>query len=162
MLSSTIDEGRGEVTKRFLKKIDGCIATCLKRRRGGKKEHFSDHELYEKLKLKTDIESVVELKEVEKKIADIAENNYIKIKDELKKLNPNGEGINTKQLWKLKRKMCPRSENAPSAMFDKNGNLQTSDKALQLFKKDTAGTDLLFGVLKLMNMIKRRRSTHTV
>ena len=74
MLSSTIDEGGGgdvhEVTKRFLKKIDGCIATCFKRRRGGKKELFSDHELFEKrrqLKLKTDIESVVELKEVKKK-----------------------------------------------------------------------------------------------
>ena len=41
MLSSTIDEGGGgdvhKVTKRFLKKIDGCIATCFKRRRGGKK-----------------------------------------------------------------------------------------------------------------------------
>ena len=73
MLSSTINEGGGgdihEVTKRFLKKIDGCIATCFKRRMGGKKTHFSDHQLYEKrrqLKLKTDIESVVELKEVEK------------------------------------------------------------------------------------------------
>ena len=74
MLSRPIDDGGGgdvhEVTKRFLEKIDGCIATCFKRRRGGKKEHFSDHELYGKrrqLKLKTDIESVVELKEVEKK-----------------------------------------------------------------------------------------------
>jgi hypothetical protein len=164
------------------------------------------------------------MKEVEKEIAERAENNFKKIKEELEKINHNGEGINAKQLWKLKR-----SQDAPSAMFDKSGNLLTSDKALQgralevfeerlkgnqmeshlkdleqdvntlceirvkitrsnktepwsmeelkdvlkhlekdksrdpegyaneLFKEAAAGTDLLLGVLKLMNMIKKKQ-----
>ena len=234
MISSTINEDGdvNEVTKRFMKKIDGCIAACFKRRRVGKKKDTSEDELHEKrrqLKLKTDDESKAKMKIVEKEIADKAEQNYIKIKDELEKINPNGDGINAKQLWKLKRKMCPKSQDAPSAMLDKSGNLLTSDQALQkralevfedrlkgnemephlkdleldintlceirvnttkynktepwsmdelkdvlkhlendkcrdpegysneLFKEATAGSDLLLGVLKLMNMIKKKQ-----
>ena len=234
MLSSTIDEDGdiNKVTKRFLKKIDGCIAACFNKIRISKKKDQHEDDLYEKrrrLKLKSDDESKTEMKRVEKEIAERADQNYQKIKDELEKINPNGEGINAKQLWKLKRKMCPRSQDAPSAMFDRKGNLLTSDQALQnralevfeerlrgnqieshlkdleqdvntlceirvnitksnktepwsmeelkdvlkhlendkcrdpegyaneLFKEATAGSDLLLGVLKLMNMIKKKQ-----
>ena len=39
--------------------------------------------------------------------------------------------INSKQLWKTKRQLCPRSRDAPSAMTDAKGNLLTSDKVIQ-------------------------------
>ena len=145
-------------------------------------------------------------------------------------MDPNGDGISAKQLWKLKRKMRPKSQDAQSAILDKSGNLLTSDKSLQkralevfeeglkgnqmeehlkdlehdkntlceirvnitksnktepwsmkdlmdvlkylkndkcrdpggygneLFKEDTAGSDLILGVLKLMNVIKKKQS----
>ena len=109
-------------------------AACFKKRRVSNKKDKHEDELYEKrrsLRLRTDDESKEEMKEVEKEIAERAENNFKNIKEELEKINHNGEGITAKQLWTLKRKMCPRTQDAPSAMFDKSGNLLTSDKALQ-------------------------------
>ena len=148
---------------------------------------------------------------------------------ELNKIDPNIKGIDSKQLWKFKKKMCPKSQDAPSAMMDKSGNLLTSNKALQkralevyaerlagneikphlkdlehdrntlceirvklskskinepwsieelkdvlkqlkhdksrdpegyineLFKETTAGSDLVLGLLKLMNLIKKKQ-----
>ena len=83
------------------------------------------------MRLKSDDESKVEMGKVENEIAERANLNYLKIKEELEKMDPNGDGINAKQLWKLKRKMCPESQYAPSAILDKSGNLLTSDKSLQ-------------------------------
>ena len=40
-------------------------------------------------------------------------------------------GISEKQLWKLRKKMCPNNRDPPSAMFDKHGNLVTSDRSIE-------------------------------
>ena len=34
-------------------------------------------------------------------------------------------------MWKLRKKMCPKNRDPPTAMIDKKGNLLTSDKAIQ-------------------------------
>ena len=39
--------------------------------------------------------------------------------------------IDSKQLWKLKKRLCPRLASAPSVMKDASGNLITSEKALK-------------------------------
>ena len=103
MLSSTINED-GDVDKvaeNFLKKIDGCIAACFKKIMVSKKKDKKEDDLYEKrrqLKLKSDDKSKVEMGKVEDEIAERANLNYLKIKEELEKMDPNGDGINAKQL----------------------------------------------------------------
>ena len=142
--------------------------------------------------------------------------------------------MDNKQVWKLKKALCPRTRDAPCAMNDANGNLITSDKALEkralqvyaerlegntvedhlkdlekdtnmlcelrvkvstvnrtepwtmddlmevlkhlkkdksrdpegwaneLFKEETAGTDLVEAILKLMNLIKSKQEYPTI
>ena len=234
MLSSTVDEKDdiNNVIERFMIKVDGCIALNFKKIRKQKKHKTENIDLHDKrrsLKTKTDAESKNELAKVTQELADRAEVNYKKIVEELKKLNPEDKGINAKELWKLKRKMCPKIQDAPSAMTDKSGNLLTSDKALkkralevyadrlegndmkphlqdlerdvdtlcelrvniskskttdpwsmedlkvvlkqlksdksrdpdgyinELFKESVGGSDLVLGILKIMNMIKKQQ-----
>ena len=234
MFSSTVDEEEdiNRVIERFMKKLDGCIALNFKRMRIKKKNMIENGDHYDKrrsLKTKTDAKSKHELALVTQEIADKTESNFQKLKDELNKIDPNNKGIDSKQLWKLKKKMCPKSQDAPSAMMDKSGNLLTSNKALQkralqvyaerlagneikphlkdlehdrntlceirvklskskindpwnieelkdvlkqlkhdksrdpegyineLFKESTAGSDLVLGLLKLMNLIKKKQ-----
>ena len=83
------------------------------------------------LKNKEDAESVNELAKCVETIATAAENNYRKVKDELAKIKPNEGKMDNKQVWKLKKALCPRTMDAPCAMNDANGNLITSDKALE-------------------------------
>ena len=55
----------------------------------------------------------------------MAEDNYKKLKSELDdKLNPSNP-------WKLKKRLCPNSRDPPCAMIDEDGNIQTSDKAIE-------------------------------
>ena len=234
MLSSTVDkeDDIDRVIERFMKKVDGCIALNFEKKRINKKKTQVNHNLHDKrrlLKTKTDAASQLELAKVTQEIADKAESNFMKLKEELQKLDPNNKGIDSKQLWKLKKKLCPKVRDPPSAMMDKSGNLLTSDKALQkraievyaerlegnvimsplknleddvntlceirvkiskskttdpwsledlkevlkqlkpdksrdpdgyineIFKESTAGSDLILGILKIMNMIKKQQ-----
>ena len=48
--------------------------------------------------------------------------------------------MNAKSLWKLKKKLCPKVKEPPTAMLDNKGNLLTSetaiqDRALEVFAK---------------------------
>ena len=137
MLSNTIDEKGDidEVIKRFMKKLIGCIAINFQKKRVTNKVISQKHtDLYERMiyhKSKHDDVSKAELDEVVKEIAKVESANFNKLKDELGKLKKGDDEIDSKQLWKLKRKMCPRSRDAPCAMKDANENLVTSDKALQ-------------------------------
>ena len=220
-----------------MKKVDGFIALNFKKNRINKKKTKDNHMLHDKrrdLKTKTDATSKLELTKVTQDIADQAESNFKKLKDELKKLDPNNKGLDAKQLWKLKKSICPKVRDPPCAMMDKSGNLLTSNKELQkralavyaerlegnvikphlkdleddvntlceirvklskskttdpwsmedlkevlkqlktdksrdpdgyineLFKKSAAGSDLLLGILKIMNMIKKQQIYPTI
>ena len=54
-----------------------------------------------------------------------------KIKEELDIVKTNKGGMNSKQIWSLKRKLCPQSKDPPTAMLDREGNLLTTEKAIQ-------------------------------
>ena len=90
--------------------------------------------MYEKmrvLKNKKDDESQTELAKVIEAIAEYAENNFQKVKDELSKLKTDEGKLNQRQIWKLKKKLCPKLRDPQSAMSYAHGTLITSDKAIQ-------------------------------
>ena len=137
MLSSTIDDSEDidRVTERLLKKIDGCIAINFKKIRiKTQAKDKTEDELYNKmktLKTKDDSESKKQLDEVVEALAEIAENNYKHIKTEMSKVKQIEGKINGKELWKLKKRLCPKSRDPQCAMLDSNGNILTSDEAIQ-------------------------------
>ena len=137
MLSSTVDE-EGDIDKvieRFLKKLNGCIAINFQKKRVNKKVISKKNiDLYDRmrhLKSKDDAVSKVELDAVVEAIAKAESDNFKKLKDELSKLKSADDRVDSKQLWKLKRRLCPNIRDAPCAMNDADGNLVTSDRALQ-------------------------------
>ena len=83
------------------------------------------------LKGKHDQDSKKELDENYKALAQITENNFNKVKEELEKVKTNKGGMNAKQLWKMKTKLCPNKKDPPTAMLDPKGNLLTSNKAIE-------------------------------
>ena len=136
ILSSCISEKGdiNEVINRFIKKLDGCIATNFEKRRVNKDKNMKEDNLYEQMKVlknKTDEESTAKLAKVVEAIAKLAEKNFKMFKDELSKIKPDEGKLSQRELWKLKKKLCPKSRDPQSAMNDSNGNLLTSDKAIQ-------------------------------
>ena len=91
MLSSSIEE-KGDidkVIKRFIKKLNGCIAMTFKKNRVNHDKVNEEDILYDKrreLKGKEDDESKAELENVNKAIAEANTKNFEKLKDELSKL----------------------------------------------------------------------------
>ena len=80
-----------EVINRFIKKLDGCIATNFEKRRVNKDKNIKDDNLYEQMRVlkdKTDKESIAQLAKVVDAIAELAENNFKRVKDELSKIKP--------------------------------------------------------------------------
>ena len=53
-----------------------------------------------------------ELEEVKEAIAQIAENNFVKIKAELDTVKTS-TGFSEKQMWKLRKKTCPYNRDPP-------------------------------------------------
>ena len=170
MLSSSVTE-EGDidtVVNRFMKKLEGCIAINFKKVRVRDNKKQQDNTLYDKMRMlkdKDDPESKIELEKVKIEIAEAASKNFIKMKLELSKIKP-GEGkIDSKQLWKLKKKLCPRSRDALSVMNDKNGNLISSEKAskeraLEVYKERLQGNNIeshLEGLEKDTNLLCKIR-----
>ena len=151
MLSSIFDskDDLDILTKRFQKKLDGCIAKSFRKIRMTQKSDSEDdlHDQMRKLKTKSDEKSKAKLQEVLAKIADNAKNNFNKVKAEIDKLKPNGNGMNSKKLWQLKKRLCPNSRTPPTAMKDSKGNLITEDeaikeRALEVFEKRLEGNEM--------------------
>ena len=88
------------------------------------------------LKTKTDQESKDNLETVIKDLAIEAEENFNKVKEELEKVKTNKGGMNSKQIWSLKKKLCPKSKDPPTAMLDSKGNLLTAENAIQSRAKE--------------------------
>ena len=133
---STIFESSDDtniLTERLVKKINGAIATNFSKRRiSFKSEETKDDKLYDikrELKGKTDADSKAKMKEVTDSLAEVAEQNFKKLKEELSKMKATGV-VDAKQMWKLRKKMCPKSRDPPTSILDKHGNLLTSDEAI--------------------------------
>ena len=106
----------------------------FKKRRVGIKKHDEKDSLYSRMRVlkgKEDDESKTELEAVVKAIADIAETNFNKLKQHLNKMKADDGAVIAHEMWKLRKKMCPKNRDPPTVMSDKNGNLLTSDKAIQ-------------------------------
>ena len=136
MLSSSIDD-KGDIDKvinRFIKKLNGCIATNFDKRRINKDKDNKEDDLYSRMRLlknKNDDKSITELNEVIKAIAETADTNFQNIKDELNKMKLDERKLDSRQLWKLKNFFSPKFQDPRSAMEDAHGNLLTSHKATQ-------------------------------
>ena len=132
------DEDLNISANRFMKRLDKMINACFKKIRIGKP--LVNHEvnkLFERrknLKNKDDPKSQLELVKVENKLSEMcAEENLKKIKEEVEGINCETGGVNSGNLWKLKKKLCPKSRDPPTAMKDEDGNLVTSsDKILDI------------------------------
>ena len=137
MLSSVFDSNDNIdiQTDRFLKKLNGCISMSFKKIRINQNKAATKSErLHEKmttLKAKTDQKSKEELEAVVKDLAIEAEENFNKVKEELEKVKTNKGGMNSKQIWSLKKKLCPKSKDPPTAILDSKGNLLTAENAIQ-------------------------------
>ena len=113
MLSSTVND-KGDIDKvfdRFIKKLEGCIATNFQKQRVKKINNHIEDNLYEKmrcLKGKDDPESIAEMAKVVETIAEAANNNVKLIKHELSKMKTDESKLDARQVWKLKKKFCPR------------------------------------------------------
>ena len=122
-------------TEKFIKKLNDCIYQSFKKIRITERQNKEIQELFDKRKIlrgKNDETSKIELKEVESKLAEkCAETNYLKIKEELGRINCEEGGVNSGYLWKLKKKLSPKCRDPPTAMFDNHGNLVTDIKQIQ-------------------------------
>ena len=61
----------------------------------------------------------------------MAEENYLKIKEEIKDMDSDEGGMNTGKLWNLKKKISPRQQEPPTAMVESTGNLVTSSEGIK-------------------------------
>ena len=136
MLSSVFDsnENMNVLTNRFIKKLDGCIKVNFKKVRLNRNKPTQYENLYNQLrelKGKEDKESINQIKKVIEAIAKEAEKKYDKVVEELKTMKPDGGKINSHKFWNLKKKICPKSKDPPSAMIDKDGNLLTTHEDIE-------------------------------
>ena len=122
-------------TKKFIKRLDGFISQAFNKIRLSSRKNDKIGNLLDRrraLKNKLDDESKKELDKVEIELADkCAEENRRKIIDEIKGLECNDGGVNSGRLWKLRKKLCPRSRDPPTAMLDTLGNLVTSPAIIE-------------------------------
>ena len=133
MLSSVMnsDEDINVLTKRLIKKINGCIAINFKKVRINPVKKSPKDKLYEKVSnMKKSNKSQKDIEKVMEEIAAIEENNYEKVTLELAKIK-DGEKLDQQKFWKLRKQICPRSIDPPSVMLDSRGNILTSNKSIE-------------------------------
>ena len=157
---STVFDGNDDInvlTERFMKKLDGCIALNFKKIRISKKKKDKGIELYSRLQDLNDKDDKLSKEKQAKVLSDIeteANANFKKLREELDKFKTNKGGLNEKQIWKLKKKLCPRSTDPPTAMLDKEGNLLTGNKAIErraveVYRQRLAGNQMAENLAEL-------------
>ena len=130
------------ITNRILKKLDKCLHKSFKKIRVKEKENKKLNELFEirrrlRIKLKEDKSVEEQLEKVEEELANIvAEDNYAKIKEELKGIDCNDGEMNAGKLWKIKKKLSPRHMDTPTAILGTGGNLVTSVEGIKNIASD--------------------------
>ena len=124
-----------KATMNFFKNLDKCIRMCFKKIRITENTKGEIDDLFNQRRLlrnKTDDKSKHELEKVELKLAELcSKQNYEKIKSEIDAINYNEDGFNSNHLWNLKKKISPKCRDPPTAMMDQDGNIVTSEKAIE-------------------------------
>ena len=135
------DENLNLCTKKFLKRLNGCIQQCFRKIRITEKTNGEIETLFQRRKLlrnKKDDKSKEELKNVEEELADkCAQDNYEKIVEEISGMECESGGVHPGKLWKLRKSLCPKSRDPPTAMLDEHGNLVTSPSVIENLALDT-------------------------
>ena len=128
-------------TNRFIKNLNKCIKQCFKKVRITDRPNKEIQEFFDKrrtLRNRKDDNSREELVKVEEMLANLcAKSNYEKIKEEINNIKCDEGGVNSGNLWKLKKKLNPRCRDPPTAMCDVYGNLVTSDTAIRSLAVET-------------------------
>ena len=135
------DENLNLCTKKFLKRLNGCIQQCFRKIRITEKTNGEIETLFQRRKLlrnKKDDKSKEELKNVEEELADkCAKDNYEKTVEEISGMKCETGGVHPGKLWKLRKYLCPKSRDPPTAMLDEHGNLVTSPSVIETLALDT-------------------------
>ena len=113
-------------TKKLLKRIKGFIHSSFKKVRINDKPDPLLESLYSErrlLRTKKDAKSVEKLKHIENELCEkFSESMFKKIMTEVKGAeNCKDGGFNTGKLWKLKKKLSPRNQDSPTAMYNDSG-----------------------------------------
>ena len=66
-----------------------------------------------------------------------AQDNYEKIVEEISGMECESGGVHPGKLWKLRKSLCPKSRDPPTAMLDEHGNLVTSPSVIENLALDT-------------------------
>ena len=140
MLSTVFNNETEDIdtlTKRFLKKLDGAIAMSFKKNRVRYKVSDQDEReeslCNRRTKLKEDTEhnNDTEIDEINKELAEVAQEKFQKLKDEINGNKKDKAAMNQMKLWKMKKRLCPRARDPPAAVLDSRGNLLTNDTAIE-------------------------------
>ena len=118
------------VTNEFLKRLKGFIHKCFKKVKIIDQPNKELEELYNKrriLRNRHDEASKIELDEVDLELSSkYSDSMYTKILSEVQGLEDAEDGgFNAGKLWKLKKKLSPKTNEPPSAMENSPGKLIT-------------------------------------
>ena len=123
-LSSVFDDC-GDInaaTNKFLKRLDGCLHKSFNKIRITDRPNKKLEELFNRrkvLRAKSDERSKSELEKVEGELAMIcAKENKELIEKELEGIDCEEGGTHSGRLWKLRKKLFPKSREPPTAMLD--------------------------------------------
>jgi hypothetical protein len=144
-LSSVFDSkvSINEKAKQFLKRLNKLIRRCFKKVRIGTfKEDPAIQLLFEKRRKllinNSTSKNRDKLEKVEQMLGEkCAERNVKIIYEETKNINCEDGGINSNKLWQLKKKLCPKLPDPPTAMINKDGHLVTSNIEIKELALDT-------------------------
>jgi hypothetical protein len=119
------------VTNEFLKRLKGFIHKCFKKVKIIDQPNKELEELYNKrriLRNRHDEASKIELDEVDLELSSkYSDSMYTKILSEVQGLEDAEDGgFNAGKLWKLKKKLSPKTNEPPSAMENSHGKLITN------------------------------------
>ena len=125
-------EDLNEAVGKFLKKINKLIHKCFRKIRIKPQKMIETQEkLYNRwreIKSKTDPESIQETEYIEK---ELATEYLLKIESAADDAESMENGLTSKKLWDLKKKLCPQSRDPPTAMLDDKGNLVKNEERIQ-------------------------------
>ena len=95
------------------------------------KVSYKEERLYNRWKALKDKEDVTSKAEKEELEEELAEEYFDKIKLASKDIDCIQGGNVSSEIWKLKKQICPRSRDPPTAMMNNDGNLVTDTEAIK-------------------------------
>ena len=135
-LSSVFEENDDidKATEVFMKRLQKTIAKCFRKIRIKEKIDHEREKLFQTWKeMKKNETDVSKLEEIEKKLAEkYAEEFFCTIEQKTNGIDCEDGGLNSGNLWNIKKEIFPKCKDPPTAMVDpKTGNLLTSEEKIE-------------------------------